>query len=279
MIAVTGANGFVGAALVERLNNTGRVHRAFTRHHADLSKAFSLAANLRGCSVLVHTAGRAHAPADASFHAVNVGGTQRLAEQAAAAGVRRFIFLSSIGVAVAPDEPYARTKAEAERALAEVAQATDIEVVIIRPALVYGPGAPGNWAQLMRLVASGAPLPFASVDNRRSFIALDNLVDLIVRCIDIDRAPPEPLAASDAEPISTPELIRRIARAMHKRAWLFPCPPRLLLAGARLAGRETQMRKLVDSLVVDSSRTTELTGWAPRDVLDETLQACAVAYH
>ena len=270
-VVVTGANGFIGAAVTRAL---GARARPLTRAQADFSGAFDARAQLAGCEQVVHTAGRAHTPADASFHPVNVSGTRRLAEQAAEVGVRRFVFLSSIGVTVTPDEPYARTKREAEAALAEVAATHGLEVVVIRPTLVYGPGAPGNWAQLMRLVRSGVPLPFASVDNRRSFIALDNLVDLVVRCVELDAPPPEPLAASDAEPISTSALIRRIARALGRSARLWPCPPALLLAAARLAGRGAQMHKLVDSLVVDSRRTTALTGWAPRDRLDETLRRC-----
>jgi nucleoside-diphosphate-sugar epimerase len=306
-VLVTGATGFVGRALVRRLLADGREVRAAVRLGAtalprevktalvgDIGPDTDWRAALAGVDAVVHLAARAHIVHDSSpdahalYRAVNTLGTLRLAEAAATAGVRRFVFLSSVRVhgerstgapftessPLAATDPYGRSKAEAERGLAALAAAGGLEPVILRPPLVYGPGARGNFARLVRLVERGVPLPLGAVRNRRSLVFLGNLVDAIVLSVDHPAATRETFMVSDGEDVSTPELIRRIARVLGKSTRLIPVPPAVLRLGGRLVGRSDDVARLLDDLVVDSSRIGERLGWRPPFTLDEGLAAC-----
>jgi UDP-glucose 4-epimerase len=218
----------------------------------------------------------------AEFRKVNTGGALNLARQAAAAGVRRFIFLSSVKVSgetgffreddvESPRDAYAMSKFEAEQGLRSIADETGMEVAIIRPPLVYGPGVKANFQALMRAICKGIPLPLASIDNRRSLVAIDNLVDLIVTCIDHPAAANEIFLVSDGNDLSTPELVRRIARTMGRPARLIPMPPPLLIAAAAVLGRRDTAERLISSLQVDITKARELLGWRPPLSVDEGL--------
>lgn len=246
--------------------------------------------SLRGVDIVVHTAARAHilrgevANALACYRAVNTAGSVNLAQQAAKAGVRRFVFLSSIGVHgdrqrhpfseadnPSPHSPYALSKWEAEKALWQTAQQTGMDLVIIRPPLVYGPNAPGNFGRLLSLVHSGWPLPLASVHNCRSFIGLDNLVNFIEWCCVQPAAANQTFVISDGEDISTPGLIRQMAQAMDRPARLLPMPVCLLRAAAALVGRSAVLQQLAGDLVIDSSKARRL-GWTPQVPLAEGIR-------
>jgi nucleoside-diphosphate-sugar epimerase len=266
-------------------------------------------AALAGCDAVVHLAARVHVMHDTStdplaeFRAVNTAGTLHLARQSAQAGARRFVYLSSIKVngegatlspgrpprlrlspqgggeskpytehdAPAPEDAYAISKWEAEQGLRDIERASGMQVAILRPPLVYGPGVKANFESLMRLVARGVPLPLGAVYNRRSLIYLGNLVSAIEACLDHPDAGGKTFLVSDGEDVSTPELIRRLARAMGKPARLIPVPVALLRAAARLAGKSAQADRVLGSLAVDSSALRETLGWRPPFTLDEGL--------
>jgi UDP-glucose 4-epimerase len=224
----------------------------------------------------------------AEFRRVNTQGTLNLARQAAAAGTRRFIFLSSVKVngeagsftesdPAAPADPYGVSKHEAEQGLRAISAGSAMDVVIIRPPLVYGPGVQANFRTLIRGIALGIPLPLARVENRRSLVGLDNLVDMIVTCIDHPAAANETFLVSDGEDLSTPELIRRLARAMGKPAHLIPVPTVLLTTGARLLGKRAVAQRLLGSLRVDISKARRLLGWSPPLSVDEELERTVAA--
>ncbi|WP_155984193.1 MULTISPECIES: NAD-dependent epimerase/dehydratase family protein [unclassified Thioalkalivibrio] len=251
---------------------------------------------LGGVFAVVHAAARAHVMKEsavdpmAEFRRCNVEGTLELARQAAEAGVRRFVFLSSIGVlgrsserplrfddSPAPEDDYAVSKWEAEQGLVELSRETGMEVVVVRPPLVYGPNAPGNFGKLMEWMARGVPLPLGAVTrNRRSLVGLDNLVDLLVTCLEHPAAANRVFLAGDGEDLSTTDLLRRVAAAMGRRARLVPVPPVLLRAGARAVGRGEMARRLLDSLQVDISHTRETLGWEPPVSVDEGLRRAVV---
>ncbi len=263
----------------------------------DITAVTNWSAALAGVDCVIHCAARAHVmhetelAALAAYRAVNVQGTRRLAEQAVASGVRRLVFLSSVKVNgettdglpspfgspwavgpssgagtdkdAAPEDPYGLSKWEAEQALWEVFAKTGLEVVVVRPPLVYGPGVEGNLVRLLKLVRSGVPLPFGAVQNKRSLIGLDNLVDLLIRCIDHPEAAGQTFLVSDGEDLSTPDLLRQMAAAMGRSARLFPVPVSLLrLAGSAL-GRRAEIDRLVGSLQIDSHHTRQVLGWTP----------------
>ena len=223
----------------------------------------------------------------AAYRVVNTEGTINLARQAAAAGVRRFVFISSVKVngeetspgqpfteedEPAPLDPYGISKLEAEQGLRDLATATGMEVVIIRPPLVYGPGVKANFLTMMRWLNKGVPLPFGALDNRRSLVALDNLVDFIITCIDHPAAAKQTFLVADGEDLSTTELLRRVGRAMGKPVRLIPVPMGLLQAGARLLGKQEMARRLCGSLQVDITKARTLLGWKPPVAVDEGLR-------
>ena len=303
---ITGANGFIGRALCAELERRGRPFRAASRRPApgciavggvDADTDWSTA--LAGVGCVVHLAARVHVtdPAESrdelAFHRVNAEGTATLARQAAAAGVRRFVLISTIGVngnttdgrppmrgddAPAPHNGYARSKLAAERELTAIAGAGGMEAVIVRPPLVYGPGAKANFGTLTRLVARGAPLPLASARNRRSLVSLNNLVDFIIVAADHPQAAGGVFLASDGEDVSTPDLIRAMARAMGRPARLFPMPPALLRTAATMVGRRRIADQLLGSLEIDLGPTRERLGWTPPLTLSEGLSAMAPAW-
>jgi nucleoside-diphosphate-sugar epimerase len=309
-ILVTGATGFVGSVLVPRLLADGRSVRAAVRGSStplppgaeavtvdEITPHTDWDAALAGVDAVVHLAARAHVLRDASadvhavYRAVNTLGALRLAEAAAAAGVRRFVFLSSVRVhgerstrapfteasPLVATDPYGRSKAEAERGLATLAGGGRLDPVILRPPLVYGPGARGNFARLVRLVAPGVAVPLGAVRNRRSLIYVGNLVDAISRVLDHPAAAGETFMVSDGEDVSTPELVHRIARAIGIRARLLPVPVSLLRLGGRLLGRTDDVARLLDDLVVDSGKIRAQLAWRPPFTLDEGLAACRSA--
>lgn len=235
------------------------------------------------CAVVIHLAGRVHVMNDrsqdpaAEYRRSNVDATINLALQAAERGVRRLVFVSSIKVngeetsakafspfdAPNPTDLYAQSKLAAEVALGKLAAQTGLEVVIVRPPLVYGPGVGANFARLMRLAALGLPLPFGAITNRRSMVAVENLADLLIRCSVHPAAPKNTFLVSDNHDISLPELIRMMASAMRKRTMLVPVPSALLRGAAALLGREADVNRLAGSLQVDISYTRETLGWEP----------------
>ncbi|SCB57363.1 UDP-glucose 4-epimerase [Rhizobium aethiopicum] len=292
---VTGAAGFVGSPFVKRLQaekvfdlvvTTRSQTSAFppdVRHlPIAITEKTDWAASLEGVNVIVHLAARVHIMNDraadplAEFRRVNTAATLNLAEQAARSGVRRFVFVSTIKVngeendrpfrhddTPKPIDPYGISKLECEIGLREIAAHHGMEIVIIRPPLVYGPGARGNFALLVNLVGRKLPLPFASLKNRRTLVAVQNLVDLIIACMVHPAAAGETFLAGDGEDLSTPELIRGIAAGLGVTPMLVPFPPALLLMAARAAGKEAVYQRLCGSLQVDISRARDLLGWSP----------------
>lgn len=309
---MTGASGFIGSALVRRLaaDGTQPVLAAVRRADAyvaagvrvvsvgELGAQTDWRSALKGVEVVVHCAARTHNGQDRASHAlstyrrVNVLGTQRLADQAAQAGVRRFVFLSSVKVngettavghpfrdddAPAPRDAYGTSKLEAEQALRALADRTGIEVVVIRPPLVYGPGVKGNFAALLHWVRRGVPLPLGAVrDNRRSLLAVDNLVDLLVCCLTHPAAVGEVFLASDGEDLSTSGLIHRLAAAMGKPARLLTVPVWLLRGMAGALGGRSAAQRLLDSLQLDASKARMVLGWRPPVSVDEGLRRAAL---
>jgi nucleoside-diphosphate-sugar epimerase len=294
-ILVTGSTGFIGRRLCSRLAAEGYLLRCAVRSLAqvqaddricvgDIGPETRWKEGLSGIDAVVHTAAGTHVMAEQAvdpldeYRRINVHGTLNLARQAAEAGVRRFVFLSSIKVngertlpdspftpddVPAPEDSYGKSKLEAEQGLQQLAQQTGMDVVIIRPPLVYGPGVKGNFARMMRLVEKGVPLPLGAVRNQRSLVGLDNLVDLIVTCIDHPEAANQIFLAGDGEDVSTPELLRGLAKAMDKPARLIPLPAGVLMFGATLLGKRAVAQRLLGSLQVDISKTREMLGWEP----------------
>jgi nucleoside-diphosphate-sugar epimerase len=306
LVLVTGATGFVGSAVVARLARDGVETRACVRRenvnlpngvHAvqtgDLTGDTDWGDALQGVSVVAHAAARVHVMNDTAidplveFRRVNVQGTLNLARQAAAAGVRRFIFISSIKVngeatvagspffaddVPAPIDPYGVSKMEAEKGLRKIATETGMDVVIIRPPLVYGPGVKANFAALMRAVQRGWPLPLGAVHNQRSLVALDNLVDFIVTCITHPKAVNQTFLVSDGQDLSTTELVRGMAQSAGVPARLLPVPIWALQAGASLLGKGDAVQRLCGNLQVDISKARSLLGWVPTVSVEEGLR-------
>lgn len=265
-ILVTGSSGFIGSALAPVLRGCGHEVRAGGRDAA------SLAGLMPGCDAVIHLANVAHARVDPELlRRVNVDGTRVAAELAAAAGVRRFVYLSSVKAAVL-DDTYAAVKFAAEQALAAV---PGIEKVVIRPPLVYGPGVKANFRLLLRAVHLGLPLPLASVRNRRDFVYVGNLVDAIVLCLTHPAAVGQTFFIDDGEPVSTPRLLREVGEALGRPARLFPMPPALLLAAATLVGRRETASRLLGDLVVDGGPIRRVLGWSPAHTRQAGLEATA----
>jgi nucleoside-diphosphate-sugar epimerase len=293
VVAVTGADGFIGSVLCGVLSERGhRVIRIVRKELGpgtdrrvvtDLASAHALDAAVAGADVVVHLAARAHIlrethqDPEAAFRRANVDATARLVETAARAGVSRFVFVSSIGVngnqthgrpftesdVPAPVEPYARSKLAAEQALRTVADRFAMETVIVRPPLVYGAGVKGNFLRLLSLVDRGVPLPLAAIDNRRNLIGVENLGELLALCVESREAAGEVFLAAEPEVHSTPQLLQAIAAAMGKPARLVNIPPGILCASARLLGLQGQFEKLCGSLEVSSERARRVLGWSP----------------
>lgn len=306
---ITGATGFVGGSLVERLRLANRfrlslaVRKNLSNEFADteIHQVSSITAHTCWAGVLdeidtvIHCAARAHVMNDQSadplsvFREINVDGTLNLARQAAQQGVRRFIFISTIKVngeatvngkafraddEPAPEDAYGLSKLEAEQGLTQLAANTGMEVVIIRPPLVYGGGVQGNFASMVKLVEKRLPLPLGAIHNKRSLVGIDNLVDLIIRCIDHPAAANQMFLAADGEDISTTELLRGVGKAMSKPARLIPVPTGMLQFGATLLGRKAMAQRLLGSLQVDISKTCELLDWKPPYSVEEGLRRC-----
>ncbi len=321
MILVTGATGFVGKALVADCllkemqvsalvrDKTASLPEAVIKLEVgDLTELKNKPFSMAGIDVVVHVAARAHIMNDVvsdplvEFRQVNTFATLALARQAVAAGVRRFVFISSIKVngemtgrddsphpsplpggegvkrvftendRFIPTDPYGLSKYEAEQGLLALAKVTGMEVVIIRPPLVYGAGVKANFASMMRWVDKGVPLPFGAIDNQRSFIALDNLVSFIIHCIAHPKAANEVFLISDGEDVSTTELLQKVAKALGKKSRLIPISVALMTVAAKLLGKGELANRLFGSLQVDSSKARDLLGWKPVITMDEQLR-------
>lgn len=306
-LLLTGATGFLGNELIQAMRSKNGLNvTAATRAYSELAVpqvvingGFHLDADwasaLEGQHVVVHAAARAHITNERSvdplseFRLVNVDGTLALARQAAERGVERFVFISSIGVngnfnarpftandEPHPVEPYAISKWEAEKGLWDIQQQTGMEVVIIRPPLVYGARAPGNFASLVKWVDQGVPLPLGAIRNKRSFIGVHNLVDLIIHCTDHPAAANQVFLAGDGEDLSTTEMLRQVARAMDKPSRLIPVPMVLLQFFATLLGRKAMAQRLLGSLQVDIVKTRDLLNWKPLYTVEEGLKRCFI---
>lgn len=291
-VLVTGANGFVGASLCARLLSDGMYVRGVVRgapHGAgfdpvviDDIAAYKWDAALNNIDVVVHAAARVHIMRDiaadpmAAFRAVNVAGTQRLAEAARDAGVRRFVLVSSAKVhgeqtsthpfteedPLKPSGPYAVSKWEAEQVLAAVA-AKRMETVVLRPPLVYGPRVAGNFLSLLKAVARGSPLPLGAITNRRSMIYVENLTHAIARSVSDPHAAARVFLVSDGEDLSTSQLVTMLAAGLGVAPRLIPIPSSVLLFAGTLTGRRTQVERLTGSLQIDSTRIRQELGWLP----------------
>jgi nucleoside-diphosphate-sugar epimerase len=308
-VMMTGASGFVGSALLKRLLADGYVCtvavRAGWARYPDgvsvkeiksLDRQLDWTELVIGQETVIHCAARVHVMNDTSsdplaeFRNVNVIGTLRLAEEAARCGVKRFIFFSSIKVngestkpgfsfsaddTPAPCDPYGVSKMEAEKGLLRLAEETGMEVVIIRPVLVYGPGVKSNFFSMMAWLCRGIPLPLRAIDNKRSLVALDNLVDLTSICIVHPRAANQIFLVSDGEDLSTPGLLTRMGKALDKPVRLFPVPTYVLEICAALFRRPAFAQRLCGSLQVDISKTCTLLEWRPPCSVDEALAKTA----
>ncbi|SCZ27834.1 Nucleoside-diphosphate-sugar epimerase [Pseudomonas sp. NFACC48-1] len=302
-VLLTGSTGFVGSRLHAVLGSTYSVVAASrspqiasdgsqTIGVGDLSSETGWAHVLQGVDCVVHVAGRAHKLNDKredpllEFRKVNVEASLNLAQQAYEAGVKRFVFISSIGVHGAsttagrsldelspliPHADYALSKLEAEKGLKDISIKNGMELVIVRPPLIYAGHAPGNFGALLKLVSSGLPLPFWGVKNKRSMIALENLVDLVSLCVVHPAAANQTFLASDGIDVSTPQIIRYLAKGMGYEARLFPVPDGVISSVARLLGRKTTYDQLYGSLVIDSSKVRSLLGWTPPIAPEEAL--------
>ena len=309
-VLVTGVSGFVGSATCVRLvtqgmDVVGTVRQLPTqplpgvdyRIVSDLNGDTDWRQALTGVGAIIHCAGRVHVMRETAadplvaFRAANVAGTEQLARQAAVAKVRRFIFLSSVKVngeggsvaycetdTPAPQDSYGISKYEAELGLREIAVETGMEMVMVRSPLIYGPGVKANFLALMRALARGIPLPLGAIHNRRSMVALDNVVDLIVTCIQHPAAVNETFLVSDGEDLSTTELIHRLACAMCRPARLVPVPTTVLITGLMLLGKREMARRLCGTLQVDITKVRKVLGWIPPVSVDEGLRRTAAHY-
>ena len=302
---VTGATGFVGSFLCPRLKANKFKVRAVIRNSAhvplaeehviidDLNGSLGWSDAMVGIDVVIHLAARVHIMKDnaqdplTEFRQMNVVATERLARSAALSGVKRFVYVSSIKVngeetiggqsfselnSPNPQDPYGVSKWEAEQALQRIAAETGLEVVIIRPPLVYGPGVKGNFAQLLRIVSMGIPLPLANINNLRDFIYVENLVDAVITCAVHPDAPGNTYLVSDGESISTPNLLRNMTQLHGLSSRLLPFPIWMLKLAAKCVGRSAQLERLIGSLQLDTTKIRQHLRWVPPHTLNEGLQ-------
>lgn len=308
MILITGATGFIGNALLNELVQRNKKVVAAVRsenHHffdnvlpAKINDVFELENThmMHGVDVVIHCAARAHilhndADSLIGFRKTNTIGTLNLARQAIAAGVKRFVFISSIGVSgnlseqpflesdvPNPQEAYAISKYEAELGLLELSKNSGLEVVIVRPPLVYGPNVPGNFSLLLHWMYKNIPLPLNAIDNKRSFIALDNLVDFLILCAEHPAAANEMFLIADGEDLSTTELLNRISTLLGNKSRLFSVNKKLLEFFMKLVSKDDLARRLCGSLQVDISKAKRLLNWSPVINVDEGLQKMTTAF-
>lgn len=308
-VLVTGASGFVGQALCSALQHAGySIRRALRQPGAvaspddvvigDISPETSWEKALRGVAAVIHLAARTHVMRDAAadplaaYRRVNVDATRTLTQASVKAGLRRFVFVSSIKVngetttrpflesdTAQPQDDYGVTKWEAEQALLAAAAGSLMETVILRPPLLYGPGVKGNFLVLMKAIAHGMPLPLGSVRNHRSLLYVGNLVDAIMTCLDHPAAANKTYLLADDLGVSTPDLVRAIAHALGKPAHLMPCPPALLKFAGLFTGKSAAVARLLGSLQVDSDKIRGELGWQPRHRLDQGLQQTVEWYY
>lgn len=305
-ILVTGANGFIGKSLCESLLADGCQVRGAVRGAAqmealpprvegamvgDIGPGTDWSEALGGIECIVHLAARVHVMREsvvdpmAAFREVNVDGTECLAKQAARAGVKRLVYISSVKVngegrsspyteadVPAPRDTYAVSKWEAEQVLNDIAEKGGLEVVTLRPPLVYGPGVRANFLRLVKLVKLGVPLPFVCVKNRRSLIYIGNFVDAIVACMTNPNAAGKTYFVSDGEDVSTPDLIRMIAAASNRRALMLPVPVWMIRMAGRIMGRSEELDRLLGSLTVDTSKIRSELGWYPPFTTEEGIR-------
>ena len=308
-VLVTGATGFIGNALCKLLiasKYTVRVTMLPTEHAAVLGSEAEAtfvqplgpdtcwASSLFGIDIVIHLAARVHIMDDPStnpldeFRKVNVEGTLKLARDCVSVGVRRFVYVSSIKVngeenivpytpysLPKPTDPYGISKWEAEQGLRKIASETALEVVIVRPTLVYGPGVKANFLNMMKIISKGIPLPLASINNKRSLIYVENLVDALAICATHPKAAGQTFLVSDGEDVSTPELIHRTASSIGMPTRLFPFPVTLMRLAGKLIGKSGAVNRLTGSLIVDSSKIREELGWSPPFSMDYGLKETA----
>lgn len=312
MILLTGATGFVGNALLQKLIQQptlaictyGRsVPVGLPRYNTpvfnhvmgEISALADYATALGDVDVVIHCAAQAHTNKNcidyqAELNHVNCDGTLSLARQAVDAGVKRFVFISSIGVnggfsregpfkhddTAAPWDEYTKSKYAAELGLQQLAKVTGLEVVIIRPPLVYGANAPGNFGKLVQAVKAGKWLPLGAIHNQRSFVALPNLVDLIITCIDHPHAINQTFLVSDDQDISTTQLLEMMTRAAGKSPRLLAVPMSWLRLVGKLTGKEAVIERLCGNLQVDISHTKKMLGWQPPISVEDGIKRCFI---
>ncbi|TNF01277.1 MAG: SDR family oxidoreductase [Bacteroidetes bacterium] len=304
-VLLTGATGFVGQAVIDKLlsgrhqvkavvrRSSKSMHKNIASVSVDTIDSNTVWGNaLRDIDTVIHAAARVHVMNEeshdhlAQYREVNVEGTMNLAREAALSGVKRFIFISSIKVngertedeksfretdLPNPQDAYGLSKLEAERQLQKLAAETCMEVVIIRPPLVYGPGVKANFRAMIRCVERGLPLPLSAIENKRSFVALENLADLIVTCMEHPLAANQTFLAGDGEDYSTPELIRSVANHLNVPPRMFSLPVWILHTLAKIVGRGNVSHRLCDSLTVDITKAREVLGWVPPVKFEEAL--------
>ena len=308
-VLITGASGFIGQSLVPALRdkcfNVVQVTRQMSHSNSpdiysipNFTKQGVWVFPLQGCDVVVHLAARVHVMRDISenplkaYLSVNLQDTVNLAEAAAKADVKRFVFVSSIKVSGEyteqqpftendlpnPQDPYAVSKYKAEKALRQIEKETGMQVVILRPPLIYGAGVKANFAALLKLVDKKLPLPLANINNKRSFIYVNNFVDAIITCVTHPHAAGQTYLVSDGEDVSMPQLIKKIAVALNKPNYLFSFPISFMRFFAKFVGKSASVDRLTESLIIDSSKIRQELGWKPPFTMAEGLKVTADWY-